>query len=213
MFPGSSSKRQNILVLTYHVLKFFSFLKMTFLFVTKLVPEKRRDVSRADCRWRCHIHLTKYIWGTFTSKCEEFLKSDELECFLSFSFHWWGHSQLYWLMRWARDKLIKRLKTFIFNHKAETFKQKHLPAADHLTATSLPVDTPLNADWFLLVVLTFHHKYFLTRNRHSVNEVLQDHWGETRPQVRPPPVQCSVYVCACVTVTWHAFEGRLSWSR
>lgn len=37
----------------------------------------------------------------------------------------------------------------------------------------------LHSDWFVLVVLTFDNKDFLSRNRHHINEVFQDDCGDT----------------------------------
>ena len=46
----------------------------------------------------------------------------------------------------------------------------------HLHQPSNPRDlTPSDADWFLLVVLSFDNENFLSRNRHRVNEVVQNH--------------------------------------
>lgn len=66
-----------------------------------------------------------------------------------------------------KDKRIDADKSY-FQHTAKTTQ-----TSNFLLRHSK--DTPLNTDWFPLVVLTFDHKSFLTGNRHGVNEVLQDH--------------------------------------
>lgn len=47
-----------------------------------------------------------------------------------------------------------------------------------MDATSLPVCS-LHSDWFVLVVLTFDNKDFLSRNCHHINEIFQDNCGDT----------------------------------
>lgn len=73
----------------------------------------------------------------------------------------------------------------MFQEFKDLTSQQSKPAAvltsaavgSHVTidATSLPV-RGLNPDW-LLAVLTFDNKDFLSRNRHHVNEIFQDDCG------------------------------------